>query len=87
MTKLNPDKVGVTVICAVCGHMKKPRGRSGPMGAYFCEPTFGDLPGGCDGWDYEPRVGDLWPGESESDFGYPCSDAGTTESPTYRGRR
>ncbi len=78
MTTLNPDKIGLAVKCLICHQMKKPRGRSGPLAASFCEPIFPGLPGGCEGWDAEPRVGDLWPGESEADFGYPCTNHGTT---------
>ena len=82
-------KVGITVICSVCGRMKRPRGRSAPIGVYYCEPpppiaglrygrpdTFEVLPRGCDGYDQDPQVGDLWPGEREKDFGYPVRDAG-----------
>ncbi len=74
-------KVGIMVKCAVCGHQKKPRGRSGPLGAIFCEAPspFDD---GCEGYGQPPRVGDLWPGETDADFGYPCSDAGT--EPVHR---
>lgn len=72
-------KVGIKVECKVCGHMKKPRGRSGPLGAYYCEPIFGDLPGGCEGYDQEPHVGSLWPGESEVQFGYGVGPEGTEE--------
>lgn len=70
-------KVGVLVKCELCGHQKKPRGRSGPLGGYYCEPEwFGH---GCPGWAQEPRVGDLWPGETEADFGFPVSADGTEE--------
>jgi len=78
---LSTTKVGVQVKCAVCGHMKKPRGRSGPLGAYYCEPR-GPTESylfGCDGYYKPPFVGSLWPGESEADFGYPCMDDGTTK--------
>jgi hypothetical protein len=40
------------------------------MGPEFGEPS-------CHGYREEPKVGDLWPGESEADFGYPVSDDGT----------
>ena len=63
-------KIGVRVNCAECGHQKKPRGRSAPLGVFMCEPE-------CSGYYREPLVGDLWPGETEEEFGYPCSDNGT----------
>ena len=68
-------KVGVTVYCAKCGQQKKPRGRSAPIGAIYCDHD-------CAGYSQEPRVGDLWPGESEEDFGYPCANWGTRETST-----
>lgn len=72
-------KIGIYVACAICGRQKKPRGRSAPMEMMMCTPRWmgGD---GCDGYDLEPRVGDLWPRESEEDFGYPVGDDGTRES-------
>jgi len=65
-----PTKVGVAVRCSVCKQRKAPRGRSAPLEAYLCDRD-------CEGWDQEPFVGDLWPGETDADFGYPCSDRGT----------
>lgn len=67
-------KVGVMVRCAVCGDMKKPRGRSGPMGMSFCEPIWDGH--GCAGYDQDPQAGSLWPGESDEDFGYPVGAHG-----------
>lgn len=67
-------KVGVMVRCAVCGDMKKPRGRSGPMGMQFCEPAWDGH--GCPGYDQDPQAGSLWPGESDEDFGYPVGPHG-----------
>lgn len=67
-------KVGVTVLCTVCGHSKKPIGRSGPLGAYYCERDT------CQGYDKEPFPGSLWPGETEEEFGYPVSAHGTKEA-------
>jgi hypothetical protein len=69
--KLNPNKVGIVVRCAKCGHTKQPRGRSAPMYSSFCDGYT------CDGYGQDPQVGDLWPGESEEDFGYPVRDDGT----------
>jgi hypothetical protein len=67
-------KVGVTVTCAICGWIKKPYGRSGPLGAFYCDE-------GCQGYLKPPYVGSLWPGESEDDFGYPVSADGTKDVP------
>jgi len=64
-------KRGIRITCAKCGKQKKPRGRSAPLDMRMCEY---DL---CDGYLENPRVGDLWPGETDEDFGYPCSDMGT----------
>ena len=72
-------KTGICVTCAICGHQKKPRGRSAPMGALFCEPPLFSEYDGCAGYHKSPLVGDLWPGETAEDFGYPCSDHGTEE--------
>ena len=65
-------KIGVCVTCSECGQQKQPRGLSAPLGALYCQPE-------CHGYQMEPLVGDLWPGETEEDFGYPCSDHGTSE--------
>lgn len=70
-------KTGIYVTCLVCHRQKKPRGRSAPMGMSMCEDSSIFNPHGCDGYAQEPRVGDLWPRETEEDFGYPCSDEGT----------
>lgn len=50
------------------------------MGLTMCEPEQPWEPKGygCNGYYQDPKVGDLWPGESEQDFGYPCSNDGTT---------
>lgn len=63
-------KVGIAVQCARCFQRKCPRGRSAPIGSYMCDTD-------CPGYYAEPRVGDLWPEETEEDFGYPVSDDGT----------
>ena len=68
---LNPNKRGVAVECAVCGHRKSPVGRSVPFGMYMCDDD-------CAGYRIEPWPGSLWPGESEAEFGYSVSDDGTT---------
>jgi hypothetical protein len=65
-------RVGVIVRCAVCGNMKKPIGRSGPMDAYYCTED-------CNGYRFPPYVGSLWPGESAEEYGYPVGKDGTEE--------
>jgi len=60
---LDPNKIGVRVDCTVCGRTKKPIGRSAPVETYLCDDD-------CVGYNQEPRVGSLWPNESEADFGY-----------------
>lgn len=65
------DRVGIAVYCAVCKHRKKPISRSQPLGMHLCNQHE------CEGYYQEPRPGSLWPGEKESDFGYPCGDDGT----------
>lgn len=67
-------RVGIRVTCAVCGDMKKPIGRSGPLGAEYCTDE-------CPGYRAEPYAGSLWPGESAEDFGYPVGADGTEERP------
>jgi len=65
-----PTKVGVLVVCAVCGAQKSPIGRSAPIVGHYCDRD-------CPGYRSEPFVGSLWPGETDADFGYPCGDDGT----------
>ena len=71
-------KVGISIYCTVCGRRKAPRGRSVPdaMASGLCTmgPDFQ-----CPGYDEDPRVGSLWPGETEEDFGYPVGSFGTVE--------
>jgi hypothetical protein len=64
------NRVGIIVRCAVCGDVKKPIGRSGPLGASYCDED-------CNGYRQAPFVGSLWPGETSEDFGYPCGTDGT----------
>ena len=68
-------KVGIEVYCAMCHRTKAPRGRSVPDMSYnqFCTGMM------CSGYGEDPIVGDLWPGETEQDFGYPLDVAGTKE--------
>ena len=69
---LETAKVGVAVDCTICGKRKKPIGRSAPheMVGSMCDHE-------CPGYRQEPLAGDLWPGETDEDFGYPCGDAAT----------
>lgn len=57
------------VTCSECGRPKPPSGRQVPdacVGLY-CENE-------CPGRSKMPFNGDLWPGESSDDFGFPCWD-------------
>lgn len=67
---MSATKRGVRIECAVCCQAKQPVGRSAPFTGYFCTDD-------CPGYEQEPHVGSLWPGETDEDFGYPCSDRGT----------
>jgi hypothetical protein len=67
-------KIGIYIACAHCGRQKCPRGRSAPAVMVMCDGS-----GRCPGYDREPHVGDLWPGETELDFGYPVRSQGTKE--------
>lgn len=64
--ELRPDYFGFSVTCAVCGNTKNPLGRSAPIGTHYCDHE-------CDGYYIEPMPSQLWPNESEADFGYPVS--------------
>jgi hypothetical protein len=64
------EKIGIAVYCATCGLRKAPHGRSAPAAITLCNFE-------CSGYGKEPQVGDLWPGERESEFGYPCGSDGT----------
>ena len=68
---MSVTKVGISVECVVCLRKKAPRGRSVPIGAYLCEAN------NCSGFYAHPYPGDLWPGETDEDFGYVCSDNAT----------
>jgi hypothetical protein len=65
-------KIGIGVECSICGQTKKPRGRSAPIGLYMCDME-------CEGYYLDPKVGDLWPGETQEEFGYPVSANGTRD--------
>jgi hypothetical protein len=59
--------IGRAVYCVSCGLRKAPRGRSVPLALAnsLCDME-------CPGWVLPPHPGDLWPGESAEEFGYPC---------------
>lgn len=60
------EDVGIAVICSVCGLCKKPIGRSAPLETAnsLCDHE-------CHGYLGGPLPGDLWPGETREEFGYP----------------
>lgn len=59
-------RVGVAVTCAVCGRTKKPAGRSlaPTMAGSYCDGWE------CDGYWQDPKPGNLWPGETQEEYGY-----------------
>ncbi len=59
-------ETGVAVECLTCCLRKSPRGRSAPL-----EMAGGLCDSDCEGFYQDPVPGDLWPGESRADFGYP----------------
>ena len=59
-----PSEAGVIRRCRKCGHTKKPLGRSAPLGTHYCDDD-------CDGYREPPTPGDLWPGETREEFGFP----------------
>jgi hypothetical protein len=60
---LRTDYFGYRVTCTTCGVTKKPWGRSVPLDSYYCDSD-------CHGYMQEPLPSNLWPGESEADFGF-----------------
>lgn len=68
-------KVGISVDCKRCGRPKAPRGRSVAAAIWNSMCTSDQ----CEGYYDEPKPGDLWFGETESDFGYPVSVNATRE--------
>jgi hypothetical protein len=70
---MSATKVGISVKCVVCFKTKAPRGRSIGFMAHdgYCQD------GICSGYWAHPYPGDLWTGETDEDFGYPCSDNAT----------
>jgi hypothetical protein len=70
--------VGVSVRCTVCGRTKKPHGRSAPLGLSWCTDE-------CEGYEFYPQPGCLWPGESGEEFGYEyCMNAQTHAAHPFR---
>ena len=71
-------KVGISVECVRCRRTKAPRGRSvaAAMGNSMCTDDQ------CKGYREDPKPGDLWPGETEAEFGYPVSSNATCERVT-----
>lgn len=63
---IDADEKGQAVKCSTCGLRKQPIGRSAPL-----EMVNGLCDDDCPGYREEPLPGDLWPGESRIDFGYP----------------
>ena len=55
-----------SVECRACGKTKAPIGRSVPM-----ECAIGYCGSDCWGYRADPWPGDLWPGETREEFGYP----------------
>lgn len=69
---MSATKVGISVKCCTCGRSKSPRGRSLPpeISMSYCGSA-------CPGYRDAPLPGDLFPGETDEDFGYSCSDNST----------
>ena len=61
-------KVGYERYCAVCGRPKAPRGRSVAAAMWNSMCTSDQ----CEGYYQDPKPGDLWPGETAEEFGFPC---------------
>ena len=67
---LRPGIVGIYVKCMTCGRQKKAIGRY--TAAIRCDED-------CQGYWEKPKPGQLWPGESETQFGHPVGNDGITE--------
>lgn len=63
--RMASEAVGKSVECAVCGLRKKPWGRSAAVEEANSLCDFE-----CPGYQQDPQVGDLWPGETREEFGY-----------------
>ena len=66
---MKPDRKGTEPECKTCGRVKVPIGRSVPMAMYgsSCGRE-------CEGYLKDPQPDHLWPGEKQSEFGYPRED-------------
>lgn len=64
--ELRAWRIGVTVRCLECGRTKKPLGRDSQDNG-LCDH-------GCSRYYDYPRPDSLWPGETETQFGYPVGD-------------
>ena len=63
--ELREDYFGYYVKCVTCGNTKPPIGRSvSPMERSWCDSS------SCKGYYEDPLPSSLFPGESESEFGY-----------------
>jgi hypothetical protein len=69
-------KIGVAVECPHCHRTKAPRGRSISPLTYESYCNRDECPYY---WD-DPKPGDLFPGETEEQFGFPCSVNATRET-------
>lgn len=58
-------EMGKAVECTLCKRRKAPRGRSvaAVMAGYLCNDD-------CPGYNLPPEPGQLWPGETQEEFGY-----------------
>ena len=68
-------RVGIAVECKVCHRTKAPRGRSVADAVWNSMCTDDQ----CKGYYDEPKPGDLWPGETEEEFGYAIGTNATKE--------
>ena len=67
-------KIGISIDCSTCRRSKPPRGRS------VADAMYGSVCNSeCPGYWEDPKPGDLWPGETEEDFGFPVSSNATRE--------
>ena len=65
---LRPGIVGIYVKCATCERQKQPVGRDSYTA--MCDEN-------CPGYFRAPKAGQLWPGESEKQFGHPVGNDGS----------
>ncbi len=66
MSESMEDREGTSPECETCGRVKFPVGRSVPI------PVYGSgCSQDCSGYWNAPQPDHLWPGEKQSEFGYP----------------